>query len=181
MLPRADSDLYVCRTVKFINPGACPMARVKRAAVEAAVLGILERVGLDYEATEAHVANGIDSRLETITEQARRATLEAAEKVSQRERIERDYVAGTLPADLYAPWPASSTTSAKAPSASVIVSMPTLSMSRGSATTSTPRTRRSSGSQGCAWRSPPTSVPPMPRATSRRCGWPWRGSSTTSS
>jgi hypothetical protein len=97
MLPRSDGDLYVCRTNKQLKgAGSCPMPAQDRASVDIAVVHAIEEMFVDLDATRDRVAAQLDSYLAETEAEAARAERERAEKTAQRERVERDYLAGEL-------------------------------------------------------------------------------------
>jgi hypothetical protein len=95
MLPRSDSDVYVCRTHK-LDSTACSTPPISRAAVEEAALSLFQRVAFDVEATRESLATSRDERLSIVQAQVDRAAREIAELTGQLDRVERDYRADEL-------------------------------------------------------------------------------------
>jgi hypothetical protein len=101
MLPRSDSDTYVCRSHK-LDAESCAAPVLKRAAVDGAALALFTTWALDVDGTRQRVMEASSQRAGEARAQADRADREAAGLQAKLDRVERDYLAGDLPAAEYA-------------------------------------------------------------------------------
>ena len=103
MLPRSERDNYECYRRKVTHGmAACATAPIKRAEVDAAPLKMFESWSLDLDATRAALTEQVSERVQVAVVEADRAAAEIQERRAGLERIERDYLAGDLPAGDYA-------------------------------------------------------------------------------
>jgi site-specific DNA recombinase len=94
---RSAYEVYVCYQ-HLSDHDACTRVAVKRAPLDDAVVRYFENVAVDVEATRAHVLQRLNQHHADTAAELRRARRDLGEKIEQRARVERDYLAGELPA-----------------------------------------------------------------------------------
>lgn len=80
---------------------SCDMAPQKREVIDTAVYNYFEQVGLDVDATRAAIAETLDRRSAELASLCAQADRERARAQAAVERVERDYLAGTLSSSSY--------------------------------------------------------------------------------
>jgi site-specific DNA recombinase len=97
---RSSYETYICYR-RMADREACSREPIKRAVLDDAVLRYFENVAVDLEGTRELVLERLAVRRRDTVEELRRARRDYAEKVEQRARIDRDYLAGDLSARSY--------------------------------------------------------------------------------
>lgn len=90
-------EVYLCLT-HAQDRNACSQTPIARELVDDAALTYFERVCLDVDATAEHLRRAMDRRRVEAEALAAQAAAEVADLRRQRKLIERDYLAGVLPA-----------------------------------------------------------------------------------
>jgi site-specific DNA recombinase len=101
MIPRSDSDKYLCFGREKHGIDYCPMTPVPRNEVDRAVFDYFQTVGLDLEAMREQLRAAAASKsceVEVLLRDAERAEREVADAIT---RAKRDYGRGALDAETY--------------------------------------------------------------------------------
>lgn len=94
-------EAYLCHArVKDVN--ACDQTPLQRGAVDSAMLRFFEERVLDIEETRRQLAGAVGRQLDEVRALLGQAEAELQRLDASRKRVERDYLAGDLPATLYA-------------------------------------------------------------------------------
>ncbi len=102
--PRKDGTLnprYVCRMRDRKGTHACPRPRVDAAAVDEALFGWLERGHIDLRATRREVELAAHAVVRDARASLREAEREEMRRQAHLNKVERDYLDGSLPAADY--------------------------------------------------------------------------------
>jgi site-specific DNA recombinase len=104
MVPRTRDgyESYSCNGRQKLGLEFCGAPTVRRAEIDSAVYRYFCQVGLDLDATREALRLAADRRLAEVRSLRHEAERERSRAREAMERVERDYLAGALPADAYA-------------------------------------------------------------------------------
>jgi len=86
------------------DPDACPVTAIRREVIDSPAYRYFERVGLDLEATRANLATNQESRLDQVRSLLAEAERDADQARARLERVERDYLDGSIDAADWNRW-----------------------------------------------------------------------------
>jgi site-specific DNA recombinase len=98
MIPRSDSDRYLCHGRQKRGPDSCPMTPIPRAELDGAVFRYFESVALDVDAMRDELREAADAKATEVAALLARAERDEREAADAVAHVRRDYTSEAITA-----------------------------------------------------------------------------------